>query len=318
MATRITDTDRFDTDFIALTSLFDDHLIETYGAEVMKDFHPLNALNDIIHAVVVYCDGEPCACGGIKPFDDTTVEVKRIFVKPECRKRGLGSMVMKRLEELAIVGGYKRAVLETAADMTAAQALYIKRGFTRMENYPPYEGNPLSVCFEKRLTPHKADIMIRTANASDAPLIEKLAEEIWMQHYVSIITPEQIRFMLTNYQSTAAILQDMQSGAVYDIAYTDGEPCGYSMTIPDDSGLFLSKLYMRQSCRGRGIARKMVNRIDGRAKELGASRIWLKCNKHNTGSLAAYERLGFTIAYPCVTDIGGGFVMDDYALEKKL
>ena len=162
------------------------------------------------------------------------------------------------------------------------------------------------------------NIMIKTANIADAPLLETLAKEIWTQHYANIITMEQIRYMVENFQSAEAIVQDMQIGAVYDIAYTDGEPCGYSAAAPDGAGLFLSKLYVRQSCRGLGIARAIVSRIEERARQSGAQRVWLKCNKYNTESLAAYERLGFSVAYPCVTDIGGGFVMDDYALEKVL
>ncbi len=152
MTIRVIDTDKDHPDFIALVALFDEQLIDTYGADAMKDFHPLNALDGIIRAVVVTCDGEPCACGGIKRFDGDSAEIKRIFVKPGFRGLGLGGIVMRRLEELAIANGYKRAVLETAADMSAAQALYLKRGFTRMKNYGPYENNPLSFCFEKNLT----------------------------------------------------------------------------------------------------------------------------------------------------------------------
>ena len=160
------------------------------------------------------------------------------------------------------------------------------------------------------------DIEIKTAEVADAALIAALAKEIWTQHYVSIITMEQINFMLEHFQSAEAIIKDIESGTVYNIAYISGDPCGYSATVPEETGLFLSKLYVKQSCRGQGIARSLIARIDERAKNAGARRIWLKCNKHNKGSLAAYERLGFSIAYPCITDIGGGFVMDDYALEK--
>lgn len=163
-----------------------------------------------------------------------------------------------------------------------------------------------------------ADIEVKTALEADAALIEALAKEIWTQHYQSIISREQIAFMLDTFQSRDAVLGDMRGGAVYDIARLDGEPCGYSAAVPDNTGLFLSKLYVRQSCRGRGIARAMVDRIDARAKQMGARRVWLKCNRHNTDSLAAYERLGFHIASACVTDIGGGFIMDDYALEKPV
>jgi ribosomal protein S18 acetylase RimI-like enzyme len=161
-------------------------------------------------------------------------------------------------------------------------------------------------------------IEIKTAELSDAPLLAALAKEIWTQHYMSIISIEQINFMLHSFQSAEAIVRDLESGAIYDTAYLDGEPCGYSATKPDDTGLFLSKLYVKQSCRGQGVARALMTRIDERAKGAGAGRIWLKCNKHNKHSLAAYKRLGFSIAYPCITDIGGGFVMDDYALEKTV
>lgn len=161
-------------------------------------------------------------------------------------------------------------------------------------------------------------IDIKTADTADAPLIAALAKEIWTQHYVSIITVEQINFMLKNYQSAEAIIKDIKNGMIYDVAYSDGEPCGYSATSSDETGLFLSKLYVRQSCRGQGIAKALMTRINERAKNAQAPRIWLKCNKYNKDSLAAYERLGFTVAYPCITEIGGGFVMDDYALEKMV
>ena len=152
MTIRVINTDKNNPDFVALVSLFDELLVDTYGADVMADFHPLNALDDIIHTVVVGCDNEPSACGGIKPFDDDTVEIKRIFVKPAFRRLGLGARVIQRLEELAVSGGFSRAVLETATDMAAAQALYLQCGYTRIKNYGPYENNPLSVCFEKHLT----------------------------------------------------------------------------------------------------------------------------------------------------------------------
>ncbi len=152
MTVHAIDTDKNHTDFVALVALLDEQLVATYGADVMENFCPFNTLDGIIHAVVVYCDDVPCACGGIKRFDADSVEIKRVFVKPAFRRLGLGGVVIQRLEEAAMADGYKRAVLETAADMTAAQALYKKRGYTRISNYAPYENNPLSVCFEKHLT----------------------------------------------------------------------------------------------------------------------------------------------------------------------
>lgn len=310
---------RDDPGFVALTRRFDEELAEKYGADMMRSYTPHNALDGILHAVVVRCDGQPAACGGIRRFSADTAELKRMYVCPERRGCGLGGMVYRRLEALALSDGFSRIVLETGADMTAALALYRKCGFTRISSYGPYAGDPHCVCMEKRLEVRErvTAIEVKTATEADAALIEALAKEIWTQHYQSIISREQIAFMLETFQSVDAISADMRGGAVYDIALFDGEPCGYSAAAPDDTGLFLSKLYVRQSRRGRGIARAMADRIDARARDIDARRVWLKCNRRNTDSLAAYERLGFHIAYPCVTRIGA-FVMDDYVLEKTL
>ncbi len=151
MDIKIIDTDNTHPDFGAMTKRFDDDLNQIYGEEVMKNYNPHNVLDGICHAVVVYCDGEPSACGGIKRFDENSVEIKRIYVLPSRRKLGLGEHVIRRLEELAKSDGYKRAVLETALDMTAAQALYQKCGYQRMKNYGPYANDALCVCMEKKL-----------------------------------------------------------------------------------------------------------------------------------------------------------------------
>jgi RimJ/RimL family protein N-acetyltransferase len=88
--------------------------------------------------------------------------------------------------------------------------------------------------------------------------------------------------------------------------------------VNPDNDVFLSKFYVRQSARGCGVGRAMLNRILAFARAHDAGRIWLSCNKHNAISLAAYEKLGFNITGDVVTDIGGGFVMDDFVLEMKL
>jgi ribosomal protein S18 acetylase RimI-like enzyme len=151
MDIKIVDTDNSHPDFVALTKRLDDEFIHIYGEDVMQNYNPHNVLDGIFHALVVYCDGVAAACGGIKRFDDSSVEIKRIFVMPHRRKLGLGELVVQRLEELARADGYKRAVLETAADMEAAQALYRKCGFYSMKNYGPYAEDELCVCMEKRL-----------------------------------------------------------------------------------------------------------------------------------------------------------------------
>ena len=164
-----------------------------------------------------------------------------------------------------------------------------------------------------------SESIIKTASGpEDIQTIEALAREIWTQHYTPIIGAAQVAYMLQHFQSHAAIEADIEKGYVYSIAYASGQPCGYSAVRLDHDGLFLSKLYVLESARGLGIARAMLQAAQTAASEAGAARIWLTCNKYNTASLAAYERMGFARTADIVTDIGGGFAMDDYMMEKRL
>lgn len=156
---------------------------------------------------------------------------------------------------------------------------------------------------------------IERAVPQDAAVIEALAREIWSEHYTAIIGEEQVSYMLETFQSAKAIAQQILSGTVYYISFDGKIPCGYSAIKPDQKGLFLSKLYVKDSHREQGVARMMLNAIRNYAKEANIDCIWLTCNKNNTGSLLAYEHLGFSIVGESVTDIGHGFKMDDYVLQ---
>ena len=160
-------------------------------------------------------------------------------------------------------------------------------------------------------------IRIRTAGPADASVIAALAKEIWTQHYLPIIGQQQVDYMLDKFQSQRAIQTDIRGGYTYFIAELDGEPSGYS-AVRQDRGVFLSKFYVKQTARGRGLGKAMMGEILQYAKKASAARIWLTCNKHNENTLAIYDRLGFNRISEVVTDIGGGFVMDDYILEKPL
>ena len=101
---------------------------------------------------VVVRDGDRAvACGGIARFDETRAEVKRMYVVPDARGRGLGRRVLLELEDQARGFGYAGLVLETGDRSAAALSLYESSGYERMDCYPPYDTRELSLCFEKRL-----------------------------------------------------------------------------------------------------------------------------------------------------------------------
>jgi putative acetyltransferase len=103
---------------------------------------------------VVVRDGERAvACGGVARFDETRAEVKRMYVLPEARGRGLGRRVLEELEAQARELGYAALLLETGDKSDAALALYRSSGFASIRCWPPYDSRSLSLCFEKRLLP---------------------------------------------------------------------------------------------------------------------------------------------------------------------
>lgn len=104
-----------------------------------------------IFLVVRDDDGRAVACGGVTRFDDERGELKRMYVVPDARGRGLGRLVLEDLERRARELGFASLVLETGDRQEAALALYRGAGFVRRPCWPPYDSRALSVCLEKRL-----------------------------------------------------------------------------------------------------------------------------------------------------------------------
>lgn len=145
--------------------------------------------------------------------------------------------------------------------------------------------------------------------------LSAVAYGIWREHFPPIIGEEQVEYMLEKFQSPQAIAAQLSAGYEYYTLQAQGETVGFLGFHAEPYKLFLSKLYIRKEFRGRGYARKALDYLCSVAQQRGLSSIYLTCNKQNSGSLAAYAALGFVTVQKTVTDIGGGFVMDDDILE---
>lgn len=96
-------------------------------------------------------DGAPLGCGGVARFDETRGELKRMYVVPEARGRGIGRELLVALEAEARALGYQGLVLETGTAQEAAIGLYASFGYAPIPCYGPYAGQAVSRCFEKTL-----------------------------------------------------------------------------------------------------------------------------------------------------------------------
>ncbi|NYF54709.1 GNAT family N-acetyltransferase [Micromonospora purpureochromogenes] len=107
--------------------------------------------HDDIRYLAVVVDGRAVACGGIQSLDATTGELKRMYVRPAYRGRGIARQLLTALEELAFQRGHSVVCLETGVYLPAAIGLYTSCGYEPIPVYGEYVENPYSVCFAKRL-----------------------------------------------------------------------------------------------------------------------------------------------------------------------
>jgi GNAT superfamily N-acetyltransferase len=103
--------------------------------------------------VVARLDGAPVGCGGFRRFADGVAEIKRMYVVPEARRRGIARAVLADLEARARALGYRSIQLETGTNQAEAMALYAESGYRPMVPYGHYRESPMSRCFEKDLHP---------------------------------------------------------------------------------------------------------------------------------------------------------------------
>ncbi len=143
-------TNSADADFQLLVTELDADLQNRYG-EQQAFFSQFNKLDHIHHVIVAYENGLPVGCGAFKLFEETVVEIKRMYVQPQHRGKGVAAQILQELEEWAKQEGFTACVLETGLNQPEAIRLYEKTGYVRTPNYGQYVGVNISICMRKEL-----------------------------------------------------------------------------------------------------------------------------------------------------------------------
>lgn len=160
-------------------------------------------------------------------------------------------------------------------------------------------------------------VLTEVENEEQLQRTARLADEIWHQHFTPIIGRDQVEYMLGRFQNADAMKRQMeQEGYTYLLALDKDEPVGYTGFKKETNRMFLSKLYVKEDHRGQGISRQMFEEIKKRSE--GLKDIYLTVNKHNDVTIAIYRHMGFELIDSVVTDIGSGFVMDDFIFQYSL
>jgi ribosomal protein S18 acetylase RimI-like enzyme len=166
----------------------------------------------------------------------------------------------------------------------------------------------------------KPAVLVPVNTTEEIAEVSSLANEIWRDYYVPVIGLAQVEYMLGKFQSPAAIVAQRLEGYEYYFVRSpaDGSHGGYIALQAQAEGLlFISKFYLQRAVRGTGLGRTTMTAIEHLARARGLSCLWLTVNKGNA-AVQVYERLGFRKTRELVVDIGAGFVMDDFRMEKAL
>ncbi len=166
-------------------------------------------------------------------------------------------------------------------------------------------------------------------------VVASIAKEVWHEYYSSILSSGQIDYMVDKFQSENAIECQVENDGyryfllqVQDGDVSSQEGCdagnlksmfaGYFAIKPYNGKLFLSKFYILQQYRGKGVASAGFDFMEQTARREKLESIWLTVNKGNDNSMAVYNHKGFKTVREQVADIGNGYIMDDYIMEKSM
>ncbi len=148
-----------------------------------------------------------------------------------------------------------------------------------------------------------------------------VASDIWYEYWPEHIGADQTDYMVNNFQSKQAITKQIrEEGYLYFLIVAEGKIVGYCGVHPEEQNgrLFLSKLYLYASERGKGYAKASMQFLIQLCKFNNLRAIYLTVNKYNDLAIRAYKAAGFETIDSVETDIGDGFIMDDFIMEKVL
>ena len=150
--------------------------------------------------------------------------------------------------------------------------------------------------------------------------VRGIAASIWPETFRTILSPEQIVYMMKMMYAPEVMEKELADGYHFEVLTVGGVDAGYvSYSAYDLLGTAkLHKVYLLSCFHGQGYGTMMLRHVEERCRELGFRRLRLNVNKHNAKAMRAYERNKFATVEAVKVDIGGGFFMDDFVMEKPL
>lgn len=156
---------------------------------------------------------------------------------------------------------------------------------------------------------------------ADFKAVANLGATIWRSHYSAIVSMAQIDYMLAGRYTPENLRKYLNSkDRWFEILWLGEKPVGYcSYSLTSNPGeMKLEQLYLLEGCRGNGLGGRMLCHVEAEARKRGIRLVILQVNKRNEDSIAIYRNAGFQVREEAIFDIGNGYFMDDYVMEKAI
>ena len=157
-------------------------------------------------------------------------------------------------------------------------------------------------------------------SVNEIPLLLQLAQEIWPENYIKILSQEQISYMMEMMYSTDVIRDQMLNGVEFFLISYENKNIGYLALEKEYkfiNDLYIHKIYLLKEMQLKGIGKEIMRQIFEKAIQQRLNSVSLNVNRFNN-AVKFYEKMGFDIEYQEDIDIGMGYLMEDYVMRKIL
>ncbi|MEN9335121.1 MAG: hypothetical protein RLZZ500_108 [Bacteroidota bacterium] len=160
---------------------------------------------------------------------------------------------------------------------------------------------------------------IRVALSEDIEQIQSLAKRIWPIAYSSILSQDQLHYMLDKFYHPQALQEQMDLGQTFFLLEEASQPVGFAAVALNEkpNATKLHKLYVLPELHGKGRGKALLNYCCGFALKYEQKSIFLNVNRFNK-AISFYEKLGFECIETVDIPIGNGYLMEDYIMQKFL
>jgi len=164
-------------------------------------------------------------------------------------------------------------------------------------------------------------IVVEKATINDIPIIQDIAHATWPSTFEEILSKQQIEYMLEMMYSTESLIEQIETKKhLFFLAKENKSPLGFvsvELNYQNELKSKIHKIYMLPKAQGKGIGKILMQKAEELAQENNQKSITLNVNRFNK-ALNFYEKLGYKNSKTENIQIGNGYLMEDFVLEKQL